>query len=87
VPEIEPIFDPTTTEDSRSYRFELKDDASSKYWEIIREGNSFTTRHGRIGSAGQSQSKNWPNQAACRRESIKLIREKMRKGYRLLSNA
>jgi predicted DNA-binding WGR domain protein len=75
-------FDPNSTNDGQLYRYELRDSTSNKFWEVTREGLLVTTRHGRIGSAGQSQAKSWPNESITRREVGKLIREKMRKGYR-----
>ena len=84
VPVDAPEFDPNATSDGRPYYFELREGPSKKFWEITRQGLTFTTRHGRIGTTGQSQTKTWPNDAACRREAGKVIREKMRKGYRLV---
>jgi len=61
-------------------RFEFKSGASNKFWEISVEGKSFTVRYGRIGTEGQSQTKSYSEERA-RRESEKLIQEKLRKGY------
>jgi predicted DNA-binding WGR domain protein len=56
--------------------------SSRKFWEISVSGNSFTVRFGRIGTAGQSQSKAFADEADAKREAEKLIAEKLRKGYK-----
>jgi predicted DNA-binding WGR domain protein len=45
------------------------------------EGTSVTTRHGRIGAAGQTTAKAFPDAAAAARHAEKLIGEKTAKGY------
>jgi predicted DNA-binding WGR domain protein len=39
------------------------------------------THYGRIGSAGQTTVKNYPDEAAARAAADKLVREKTGKGY------
>ncbi len=68
--------------DQQVYHFELDDAKSHKFWEIVRNGSEFTTRYGKVGSTGQSQTKTWPNEAMCQKEARKVIREKVKKGYR-----
>jgi predicted DNA-binding WGR domain protein len=62
-------------------RFELVSGSSKKFWEISVENNSFTVRFGRIGTAGQSQTKSFAETSKARMESEKLIAEKLKKGY------
>jgi predicted DNA-binding WGR domain protein len=54
---------------------------SKKFWEITINGNQHTVRFGRIGSQGRSRTKSFPDNAASRRDSDRLIREKLAKGY------
>ena len=55
--------------------------ASKKFWEISMAGNSFTVRFGRLGTAGQSQTKTFADEAKASREVDKLVAEKVKKGY------
>ena len=61
--------------------FELVSGTSSKFWEITLQGSSFIVRFGRIGTAGQTQSKSFPDGVKAGREMEKLIAEKVKKGY------
>ena len=38
-------------------RYEFSDGKSNKFWQIELSGNSFTTTYGRIGTDGQSTTK------------------------------
>jgi predicted DNA-binding WGR domain protein len=62
-------------------RFEFVGGSSQKFWEISVSGNSFTVRFGRIGTAGQSQTKTFADEAKAKREAENLISEKVKKGY------
>jgi predicted DNA-binding WGR domain protein len=62
-------------------RFEFVGGSSRKFWEISQSGNSFTVRFGRIGTAGQSQTKTFADEARAKREAEGLIGEKLKKGY------
>ena len=59
-------------------RFEFHDDTSHKFWEIDHDSNSFTTRWGRIGTDGQSKTKDSSDPAA---DVAKQIKGKTKKGY------
>jgi predicted DNA-binding WGR domain protein len=61
--------------------FEFVGGASRKFWEVSLSGNCFTVRFGRIGTAGQTQTKTFADEAAARREVEHLILEKVKKGY------
>jgi predicted DNA-binding WGR domain protein len=57
------------------------DSKSSKFWNIELAGKSYTVTFGRIGTAGQSQTKSFPNEETARKDMEKLIKEKLGKGY------
>lgn len=61
--------------------FTFSDDVSNKFWQIETQENAFTVTYGRIGSAGQSQTKAFADATTCQKEAEKLIREKTNKGY------
>lgn len=67
-------------------RYEFVEGSSKKFWEIELEGESFTTRWGRIGSEGQEKTQDFENGAEARKAHDKLITEKEKKGYRLVSS-
>jgi uncharacterized protein (TIGR02996 family) len=62
-------------------RFEFRDSKSAKFWAIDRQGRSFTVTFGKIGSAGQTQTKDFPTEAAAIQAHDKLVAEKVGKGY------
>ncbi len=61
--------------------FEFNDPKSAKFWEITTDHLICTVRFGKIDTAGQSQSKHFPDNEATQRHAEKLIAEKLRKGY------
>ncbi len=61
--------------------FEFTGGTSNKFWEITLSGSSFTVRFGRIGTAGQSQTKTFDDELKMKREAENLIEEKVKKGY------
>lgn len=63
-------------------RFEYVAGTSSKFWEVAVDGSAVTVRFGRIGTAGQTQTKLLDDATAARKHADKLIGEKTRKGYR-----
>ena len=62
-------------------RFEFSEGTSNKFWEVWTEGTNLYTQYGRIGSAGQTTVKNYPDAAAAQKAAEKLIAEKTGKGY------
>jgi uncharacterized protein (TIGR02996 family) len=62
-------------------RFEFVEGTSSKFWEISMEGSSVTTRYGRIGSDGQTTTKDFDSKVEAFKEYDKLVAEKTKKGY------
>ncbi|BCU76586.1 DNA helicase [Luteolibacter sp. LG18] len=79
-PQPEPLAMPTGTP-AGVQRFEFVEGPSRKFWEVAQAGESLEIRYGRIGTAGQSQVKTFPDAARATREMEKLVREKTRKGY------
>lgn len=61
--------------------FEFVGGSSKKFWEITLSGSSFTVRFGRLGTAGQSQTKSFADEAKAKHEAENLIAEKLKKGY------
>lgn len=61
--------------------FEFSEDNSHKFWEISSDGNSVTTRWGRVGTDGQSKTKEFADEASANKEYEKLVAEKTKKGY------
>lgn len=70
-----------TTPSGATRHFEFVGGSSKKFWEITIAGNSFTVRFGRIGTAGQSQTKSFADETRTRHEAESLIAEKLKKGY------
>ncbi|MBZ5794642.1 DUF4132 domain-containing protein [Burkholderia contaminans] len=62
-------------------RFELIEGNSSKFWEVEQDGSGLNIRWGRIGTAGQSQTKSFADEAKARAALDKLVKEKTGKGY------
>ncbi len=62
-------------------RFEFSDGSSSKFWSISIEGTGVSVVYGRIGTAGQTNNKQFPTAADAAKHAEKLIREKTAKGY------
>jgi len=61
--------------------FEFVEGNSSKFWEVSQSGDSMTTRWGRIGSAGQSKTKNFANEQAAATATAALLEQKTNEGY------
>jgi DNA ligase 1 len=62
--------------------FEFVDGKSAKFWEVGGRGNDVMVRFGRIGTAGQTQTKSFPDAEAAERHVAKLVAQKTKKGYR-----
>jgi uncharacterized protein (TIGR02996 family) len=61
--------------------FQFSDAKSHKFWSIDVSGSSFTLTYGKVGTAGQTQTKTFPTPEKAQAEADKLIREKTGKGY------
>jgi uncharacterized protein (TIGR02996 family) len=67
--------------------FTFTDGKSNKFWSIDRQGRRFTVRFGKIGASGQTQVKEFPDEAGAKKEHDKLVAEKLAKGYQETTNA
>ncbi|MBC8162189.1 MAG: DUF4132 domain-containing protein [Roseiflexaceae bacterium] len=61
--------------------FQFSEGTSQKFWRIALDGTSTIVEFGRIGTAGQVQTKSYADQATAQVAYDKLIAEKVRKGY------
>jgi len=61
--------------------FTLSEGSSHKFWNITLNGKDHEVRYGRIGTAGQSQTKSFATEAEAKASHDKLIAEKVKKGY------
>ena len=66
-------------------KFEYSDGKSHKFWNVLQKGSSVTTTYGRIGTDGQSKTKDLADTAAAKKELEKLIKQKTSKGYEEVS--
>jgi predicted DNA-binding WGR domain protein len=55
--------------------FQYSDAKSHKFWNIEVNGNSFTVTYGKIGSAGQNQTKTFPSAEKAQAEAEKVSRK------------
>lgn len=62
-------------------RFELIEGTASKFWEVEQSDTDLNIRWGRIGTAGQSQTKSFADAAKAATAMTKLAAEKSGKGY------
>lgn len=70
---------PVHADASRALVFE--EGRSSKFWQIARTGSELTVSYGRIGTKGQSLVRAYDTPERAEREMLKLVDEKLRKGY------
>lgn len=63
----------------KSAYFEFKKGPSKKFWRIVKDGSKLTTHYGRIGSLGQTTTKDYGSKV--NEEYEKLIQSKKKKGY------
>jgi predicted DNA-binding WGR domain protein len=62
-------------------RFEYVGGTSEKFWEVEREGTEVTVRFGRLGTNGQTQTKDLGTEAAATAHLERLVADKVKKGY------
>ena len=62
-------------------RLEFTEGNSRKFWQVTCRGSEVVTEFGRIGSKGQTHSKQFPDTGSAAREAHRLTAEKLRKGY------
>jgi len=68
--------------DTNPRLFELREGTSDKFWEISLNGTSHTVRYGRVGTDGQSKTKEFDTEQKALASCEKLIKQKTGKGYR-----
>ena len=68
------------TEQQKRY-FEFQDAKSAKFWEVTTDGTAVTVRYGKLGTNGQSQTKELADADAAAKHVAKLVAEKTGKGY------
>jgi uncharacterized protein (TIGR02996 family) len=61
--------------------FQYSDAKSHKFWNIEVSGTDLTVTYGKVGSAGQTQTKTFASAEKAQAEAEKLIWEKLKKGY------
>ncbi|EGO8360458.1 WGR domain-containing protein, partial [Escherichia coli] len=61
--------------------FIYQDDKSHKFWAVEQQGNELHISWGKVGTNGQSQVKSFADAAAAEKAELKLIAEKVKKGY------
>lgn len=66
-------------------RLEFTEAGSSKFWQIAVSGSSYTATWGRIGTPGQSQTKTFSSEWEAKSERNKLVEEKKKKGYQVVT--
>jgi len=57
-------------------------DSSNKFWKIVVEGNKHTVTYGRVGTDGQSKTKEFADEAAALKDANKMKASKIKKGYK-----
>lgn len=66
---------------TQTTRLELSDGTSHKFWEVKQAGKTVQTTWGRIGTAGQGQTKDYATPEAARNDLEKQVAAKRQKGY------
>lgn len=66
-------------------RFIYQDEKSHKFWDIETNGTDLTVQYGKVGTTGQSQTKQFLSEEECKKAADKLIAEKVKKGYNKLA--
>lgn len=61
--------------------FVFTDDKSNKFWHIDLRGAAFTVTFGKVGTKGQTQVKDFPDEDTAQKAHDKLVAEKVGKGY------
>lgn len=69
------------TKPDEPYYYEFVAGTSSKFWEITVNGNSYTTRFGKIGTDGKASTKEWASQEDSIKQATKQRNLKIKKGY------
>ena len=68
-----------------THRFEFVEGKSKKFWQIRQTGKKYTVTYGRIGTDGQTRTKEFEAPAEAKAAAEKLIKQKTNKGYKKTS--
>jgi len=60
-------------------------DNSHKFWNITVDGNTHTVHYGRVGTDGQTKTKEFADETTALKDANKLIASKVKKGYQKVS--
>ena len=63
-------------------RLEYKDKVSQKFQEVSAAGSTINVKYGQLGTKGQSSVKKMSTPDAAKKEIEKLIKSKLKKGYK-----
>ena len=63
---------------------EFRDDSSQKFWEAKQSGSQITIRNGKINTDGRITDKKYNSDTEAKESYIKLVRQKLKKGYKRL---
>ena len=63
-------------------RLEYKDKVSQKFWEVSATGSTINVKYGKLGTAGQNSVKKKGTPDAAKKEVEKMIKSKLKKGYK-----
>ncbi|END9510453.1 TPA: WGR and DUF4132 domain-containing protein [Escherichia coli] len=61
--------------------FIYQDEKSHKFWAVEQQGNELHISWGKVGTKGQNQVKSFADAAAAEKAGLKLVAEKVKKGY------
>jgi predicted DNA-binding WGR domain protein len=67
--------------------YQLVEGTSKKFWAIELHGSKHTVQFGRIGTAGQTQTKDFKTPEEAQKAYEKLVQEKVKKGYQRVAEA
>ena len=59
----------------------FSDSSSHKFWKIELDGDSHTVTYGRVGTTGQTKTKEFADDAAAKKAYDTLVEQKLKKGY------
>lgn len=60
---------------------EFNDGKSTKFWQVTVDGDTVTTRWGKIGTTGQSKTKSYDSSEAAEKDALQQKNGKIKKGY------
>src|SRR3990167_990236 len=67
--------------------FENKEHGHNKFWEVYHHNEQLITKWGRIGSRGTKKTNSFGNHFAAEKYMQKLIKKKLSKGYKSISES